>query len=128
MDKELLFKHRLKERDVELEDVGTIRVRALSREEYADIREEFVDDDDEMVDAKGFTDAIIAAATLDPAGMTAEDVRLWSKAASGGEMMKVQQAINELSGLDDAEGSKSVRPNRQERRAKVRARARKGSR
>ena len=128
MDKETLFRVRLKEDDVELDGVGTVRVRALSREEYAVVRDEFADDDNQIVDPKGFEYALIAMAMVDPADMSAEDVSLWAKAAPGGEVLKVLESINTLSGLDDLKGSKSVPANRSERRAQVRARAGKRTR
>lgn len=123
MDKESLFKPRLEERDVEIDGVGTVRVRALSRDELAEVREEYADDDGELTDRRGFEYGLVAAALVDPADMTPEDVALWAKAAPSGEVLKVLGVINNVSGLDDLDGSKSVRPNRRERRAKVRARS-----
>lgn len=122
MDKAALFTPRLTKRDVPL-DVGTVRVRALSRDEMAEIREAFSDDDGELTDRKGFEYHLIATAMVDPADMSADDVEQWAKAAPGGELVTVLRAVNELSGLDDPEGKKSVPANRSERRAALRTRA-----
>ena len=124
MDKEALFKPRLVEREVPLDGFPEpLRIRALSRDEMAELREEFSDDSGELEDRRGFEYALISAAMVDPE-LSPEEVQLWAKAAPGGELIKVLTEVNSLSGLDDVDGAKSVRPNRQQRRAALRARSR----
>lgn len=93
MDKEQLFKARLRERDVELPDVGTVRVRALARGEVMSIR-----DAGEM-DIEEYERKLIALAVVDPV-LTEDEVRRWQEAAPAGELEPVTNAIVELSGLD----------------------------
>lgn len=128
MDKEALFKPRLAERVVTTE-VGDIRIRALSRAEMADLREEYSDEETgNLADRRGFEYALIATAMVDPTDMTPDDVATWAAASPGGELIKVLGEVNALSGLDDLDGAKSVSANRRQRRAAVRARAGKGTR
>jgi hypothetical protein len=126
VDKALLFKLRLTEQDILIDGVGTVRVRALSRDEMAQLREDYSNDEGELEDRVGFEHALIALAMVDPV-LTSDEVELWSKASPGGELIKVLKGVNSLSGLDDMEGSKSVSENRQERRAALRARTRHGA-
>lgn len=93
MDKELLFKARLRERDVELPDVGTVRVRALARGEVMSIK------DAGDLDIQEYERKLIALAMIDPA-LTEDEVRRWQEAAPAGELEPVTSAIAELSGLD----------------------------
>lgn len=89
MDKELLFKPRLDERDVVLPAVGTVRVRGLSREEVLSIRE------DRGVD---FERRMLATGMVDPA-LTYDEAGRWMAAATAGEIRPVTEAILQLSGL-----------------------------
>lgn len=112
LDKELLFKPRLEEADVEVPGVGTVRVRALSRAELMLARK--------ATDLAGEVDGpralvlerkMIATAMVDPA-LTEAEVGRWQNASGAGELNVVSEAIQRLSGmLDDAEKEsyKSVR-------------------
>lgn len=93
MDKELLFKARLHERDVELPGVGTVRVRALARGEVVAIK----DAGDLALDE--YERKLISLAMIDPT-LTEDEVRQWQEAAPAGELEPVTNAIAELSGLD----------------------------
>lgn len=93
MDKDQLFKPRLAEREVEI-DAGTVRVRALSRQEVLDMRE---------LDAKDLArvdQVILAKAMVDPK-ITEEEVAQWQAAAAAGEIETVIDAISEISGLTE---------------------------
>ncbi len=90
MDKELLFKERLPEDDVELPGVGTVRVRGLNRDEAMSVGKI---DDPAMKDRH-----IIAIGMVDPR-MSVSDVARWGKASVAGELEKVSRRIGELSGL-----------------------------
>lgn len=122
MDKELLFKPRLTEDTVELEGVGTVRIRALARNEVTDAREGNTDDDG-RVDSTGYECALVSMSMVDPE-LTPAEVHRWAAVSPAGEWVKVMNRIQSLSGLDGDEATKSrVRPNRQERRTKVRTRS-----
>jgi hypothetical protein len=94
MDKELLFKPRLPEADVEVPGIGTVRVRGLSRAEAL-----------AMQKVEG-TDAIerkmLAVALIDPV-LTEAEVGKWQKASVAGELEPVGAKVQELSGM--AEGA-----------------------
>jgi hypothetical protein len=90
MDKELLFKSRLPEADVDIPGVGTVRVRGLSRIEAMHVQE-----------ANG-TEAqerrILAIGMVDPE-LTESEVGQWQKASIASELEPVSTKIAELSGL-----------------------------
>lgn len=92
MDKELLFKPRLPEADVEVPGVGTLRVRGLNRAEAMHVQ------------AANGTEAterrILALGLVDPE-LTEAEVGRWMKAATAGELEPVSRRIAELSGMLD---------------------------
>ena len=93
MDKaKLLAKRELGYRDVQV-DVGTVRVRALTRAEVVQCR-----------DATGKTIDVelIALSMVDPK-LTVEEAGVWLETAPAGDYVKVLTAVSELSGL--AEGA-----------------------
>lgn len=81
--------------------VGDVLVRALSREESADIPD-MVGLDREAT--------IISRAVVDPP-MTIEQVRAWMAAAPAGEFDKVSTAVGELSGLLESSGQDAYKSN-----------------
>lgn len=88
MDKgKLLAKREQSYRDVEV-DVGTVRVRGLTRAEVKGCK-----DGDETNDLK-----IIAAGMVDPE-LTEAEVAQWLDNAPAGDYVAVLNAISELSGL-----------------------------
>lgn len=96
MDKNLLFKATLPERDVEIEGIGTIKIRSLSRAQAIDV-----------ADAKGaaaMERLILHHGMVDPA-MSVADVKRWQEASPAmGPANQVLEAITELSGMNtDAE-------------------------
>jgi hypothetical protein len=95
MDKETLLKPRLPERDVDIPDVGTVRVRGLSRAEALGIQA--LGDDTAAVEHR-----ILLLGLVDPK-LTAEDVAEFYAAAPAGEIDPIVSAVVELSGL--AEGA-----------------------
>jgi len=100
MDKELLFKPRLPEADVDVPGVGTVRVRGLSRAEAMHVQ-----------DAKG-TEArerrLVALGMVDPE-LTEAEVGRWQKASAAAEMEPVTDRITELSGLADESAKEAVK-------------------
>lgn len=92
VDKELLFKSRLPEEDVEIPGVGTVRVRALSRDEALKVRG--------TSDVATIERRMIAMGCVDPV-LTENEVKRWQLAATAGELEPVTLKISELSGMTD---------------------------
>ena len=91
MDKaKLLAKRELGYRDVEV-DVGTVRVRALTRTEVVQCR----DKTGKTIDVE-----LIALGMTDPE-LTKDEAGEWLSTAPAGDYVKVLQAISELSGLSE---------------------------
>jgi hypothetical protein len=104
MDKTALLTERIPRTEVEIDGVGTVTVRGLSRYEL-------------HLSGKGADDAavierrMIAIAMVDPE-LTEAEVELWQKNSSAGELAAVTVAIRDLSGLKsgaDKEAYKSLR-------------------
>lgn len=126
MDKELLFKPRLAEEDLDLPGVGTIRLRALTRDEVLAAREEHTDEDGE-VDRAALDNAILARSMVDPE-LTEDEVAQWAAAAPAGEVAHVVEAVMRVSAMDEAAFQPRVQANRRERRAAGRGKVRAPSR
>lgn len=90
IDKEQLLKSRLGEADVEIPGVGTVRVRALNRDEAFKMKGS---DDPLVVERR-----MIAAGMVSPE-MTVDEVKAWQIAAPAGELEPVSDKIAELSGM-----------------------------
>lgn len=115
MDKQKLLAARLGQAAVELGDeLGAVRVRALSRAEIFELKREFHlgesdADGNDLADMAGFETAFLSLALVDPQ-LSREEVELWRKNSPAGEIEPVSQKVNELS--DRASGKenyKSVR-------------------
>jgi hypothetical protein len=92
MDKATLLTRRIPEGDVEIDGLGTVKVRGMSRYELihaSRIREEKGD-----LAAERF---ILAACMVVPA-LGEDDVAEWQKASLGPEINIVAMKVNELSG------------------------------
>lgn len=92
MDKELLFKSRLPEADVDIPGVMTVRVRGLNRAEAMMVQEA---NGTEATERK-----ILALGMVDPQ-LTEAEVGRWMKASIAGEIEPVSRKIAELSGMLD---------------------------
>jgi len=88
--KERLLKPRVPEGTVELDGLGTVRVRGLSR------REVFMTQQSKGVEA--MERKIVALGMVEPQ-MTEDEVRQWQTNSPAGEMEPVADKIRELSGL-----------------------------
>lgn len=111
MDKDLLFKPRLPEDDVEIPGVGTVRVRGLSRIEAMHVQA-----------AKGpeaTERRILALGLVDPKLTEAEAGR-WQDASPAGELEPVTDRIAELSGMNPGSDRETYRTFRDEPGAGVR--------
>lgn len=91
MDKESLKKPRLREEEIELEGVGTIRVRALNRAEVLKVN-------NVKMPITKMEQLLLSMAMVDPA-MSEEDVKEWQEASGAGEIEKVTEVVQRLSGL-----------------------------
>lgn len=95
-DKEALFKPRLPEADVDVEGLGTIRVRGLSRAEALQVQKL------QGSGVAALERAMLALAMVDPK-LSEGEVRQWQDAAPAGELEPVTDMVQELSGM--AEGA-----------------------
>lgn len=90
VDKALLFKPRLPEDEVEIPGVGTVRVRALNREEAKSTQK---------IEDPALRDLhIIAIGMVDPQ-LSVSEVKRWAEASPASEMEPVANKIAELSGM-----------------------------
>lgn len=101
MDKELLLADRVTTRtaEVEIEGVGVVTVRALSRHEM--IQGGKIDD------RSAQERYILSRAMVDPE-MGEHDVAAWQKASIPGEINAVAMVVNELSGIKKGADKSSV--------------------
>jgi hypothetical protein len=96
----------LPEADVELDGVGTVRVRALSRYEIL-LAGKGKDENDVLA----IEQAMLSMAMVSPR-MNKADVERWQKASPIGQIQRVTSKVNELSGVGQNSGKdayKSVR-------------------
>lgn len=103
MDKAKLFAKRLHEEEYEIDGVGSVTIRSLSREEAMPLRDRKLPVDE--VERK-----LLSAAMVDPQ-MSEDDVRQWQAASSAGEIEAITQRIAEISGMTmraDKEAYKSA--------------------
>jgi hypothetical protein len=94
MDDELkarLLKSRLGEKTIEIPGVGEVTVRGLSRGEVLLLQK--TSNNPTQLEQK-----IIAVGMVEPK-LSEKDVATWQKAATSGEIDRVVDVINELSGL-----------------------------
>lgn len=91
MDKELLFKPRTTEREVEIPNVGTVRVRALTRAEVTPLSGREIELD--VLELR-----LLTLAMVDPV-LTEDEVRQWYQVSPAGELNPVLDAIRDLSGV-----------------------------
>lgn len=99
-DKELLFKSRLPEADVEVPGVGTIRVRGLSRDEALRVRG--------TSDVATIERRMIALGCVDPV-LTEDEVKRWQMACPAGELEPITATITELSGMMEGAAKEAYR-------------------
>jgi hypothetical protein len=107
MDKETLLAQRkslIETREVEIEDVGTVTVRGLSRAVFLIAQKRWPDD---ALAQERYT---LSFAMVDPE-MTEADIATWQQNSGPYEINKVAIAVNELSGIGkgaDKSGVSSV--------------------
>jgi hypothetical protein len=106
LDRETLLKARLPEREITLEGVGELRVRALSRAEAMRLKEF----SDKAVEGETL---VLKLGVVDPV-LSDDDVRAWRDVAPADEIETVLGAILDLSGLtpDEARSARFQLPAR----------------
>ena len=91
-DKEALFKPRLPEADVDVEGLGTIRVRGLSRAEAMQVQN--------LNGVAQVERAMLAMGMVEPK-LTEGEAREWQEASIANEIEPVANKIAELSGMTE---------------------------
>lgn len=103
MDEDLkarLLKHRVPEGTVELDGIGTVRVRGLSRGEVFAAQKTAKDTESQEC-------RYLALGMVDPE-LTEDEVRQWQASSPAGELEAVVEKIKELSGLGKAADKSGV--------------------
>ncbi|MEU8220912.1 hypothetical protein AB0C47_34790 [Micromonospora taraxaci] len=103
VDKSALLARRCPEDDVELDGVGTVRVRGLTRAEVKELGKR-------MNDGEDMEAYSLSLAMVDPE-LTEDEAAAWITTGGFGEIEKVNRRINELSGIAgraDKEAYKSL--------------------
>lgn len=110
MDKELLLKRTAagRTREVPIDGLGVVTVRALSRGEVKRAKAEAGDDDEAEAN-------LISMALVDPV-MTPVEVAEWLDGAPAGDSVAVSDAILDLSGMSEGAQKSGVPGVRQRRR------------
>lgn len=96
MDKNKLFARRLKESEVEIPDVGTVRIRALTREEVLKLG--IVPGSAVELDIAVAEQKMLSKAMVDPE-MSENDIRQWQENSPAMEINIVFEAVLKMSGL-----------------------------
>jgi hypothetical protein len=100
MDKAALLAKRLPEDDVEVPDVGVVRVRGLTRSEVLAAQE-----------IEGTADRecqMLACGMVDPA-LTVDEARQWQEASPAAEIEPVVTRIAELSGMVETSAKDAIK-------------------
>jgi hypothetical protein len=101
----------LPEDDVEVPNMGTVRVRGLSREEVFETQK--------AKDTQAHERKILHLGMIDPP-MTEGQAGVWQKVSPGGEIEPVIDKIRELSGLDEGADKSELSRDGGESRDRVR--------
>jgi len=101
VDKDALFTPRLAEQDVEIEGVGTLRIRALSRAEVLGLQ-------NQDLSAPRMEQKLLALALVNPR-LTEDEVKRWQRAASVGELEPVTDAVMAVSGMNKDAAKEAVK-------------------
>lgn len=87
-----LFKKRVKEQDIEIPGVGTVRVRALTREQVLKIKMKG------EIDVAEMERKLISMGMVDPE-LTEEEVGQWQAVAPAEELTPITEAVMGMSGV-----------------------------
>lgn len=94
LDKAALLGQTFGIEDVEIEGIGTVRVRPLSRAEALEVRGKELPYDE--LERK-----LISAAMVEPA-LTADEVKEWQAVSPAGQLEVITDAIIRISGMEKA--------------------------
>lgn len=92
LDRDALLKGRDGQEDIEIEGVGTVRVRPLTRGEALQVA-------NKSFDAAEIERKIVAWGLVEPT-LSEEDVKSWQDSSPAGEIQTVVDAIVRLSGME----------------------------
>lgn len=115
MDRDLLFKPRLPEDDVDVPGLGTVRVRALSRAEALHVQAATdVAERDRRIIAQGLVDPVLVIPGLlhEPGGKSCKacaDAGRVQQASPAKELEPVTDRIAELSGMLEESAKEAVK-------------------
>lgn len=109
----------LEQDEVQLADGTWVLVRALTRDEVAEAREECTDRSGTL-DETGNEYLLLSLSMVDPP-MSVDDVRKWCRAKPAGDPVAVLDMVKTLSHLDKEAAKSRLPENRRERRAALRA-------
>lgn len=97
--KAALLARRLGEGEYEIEGVGTVRIRGLSRAEVLELRK--------LDDVAEFDRQLVSTALVEPA-LTVDEVKTWQENSGPLEIERLVDAIRELSGLNEGAAKSGV--------------------
>lgn len=100
MDKARLFEPYLPEQDVDIPNLGSVRVRGLTRAEAMAVQRHAKDPEKQER-------VILAFAMVDPE-LTEAEVGQWQKARPAGEIQQLARVVEELSGMREGADKSSV--------------------
>lgn len=100
-----LLKPRINEDTVDIEGVGTVRVRGLSRGEVFALRK--AKEAGRLKDEAAWDRRLVSLAMVDPE-MTEDEVGEWQDNSPAGELEDVTKKIQELSGMAEGADKSSV--------------------
>lgn len=98
----------LSEDDHEIDGKGTVRLRAMSREEMYELRKKATDRKTDQLDNAHYERLVVVACVVEPE-LDVSQALAWQKGSDAGELTGVVTAILKLSKLDDG-ASKSDLP------------------
>ena len=106
INKEALVKKRVAEREVEIPDVGSVRVRALTRAEVLELG--IAPGAVATMDVAEAEQKMLSKAMVDPE-MTVDDIREWQASSPAMEINTVFEAVLELSGLKKGQAKELIK-------------------
>jgi hypothetical protein len=102
VSKDDLLKPRIGEGDLTVPDVGTFRIRPLTRAQAFEVQELR---EVSVLDAENL---LISYGLVEPA-MTQDEVARWAECAPGGELAAVSMGIGKVSGMMPGSGKESYK-------------------
>jgi hypothetical protein len=108
MDKSLLLSQKTEHHTYEIEGLGTVKLRALTRAEALEISE---------LGKKGASEAeierkVLVNAIVDPTDLTEDDIAEWQAVSPAGQIQPVIERAMEISGLVVGSDKNAYKSNR----------------